>query len=91
MLARVVLTIAGTVACTQVGVNTNEILLGLSLVVRGAGLGAVTIPVMAAAYLELRADQVPHATTATRVAQQLGGAFGTATLAMIPAQRPPPG
>jgi hypothetical protein len=91
VLAGVVLTIAGTVACTQVGVNTNEILLGLSLVVRGAGLGAVTIPVMAAAYLELRADQVPHATTATRVAQQLGGAFGTATLAMIPAQRPPPG
>jgi len=83
VLAGVVLTIAGTVAYTQVGVNTNEILLGLSLVVRGAGLGAVTIPVMAAAYLGLRPDQVPHATTATRIAQQLGGAFGTAILAMI--------
>ena len=41
VLAGVVLTAAGTAAYTQVGVHTNEILLGLSLVVRGAGLGAV--------------------------------------------------
>ncbi len=83
VLAGVVLTAIGTIAYTQVGAHTSEILLGLSLVVRGAGLGAVTIPVMAAAYLGLRPDQVPHATTATRIAQQLGGAFGTAILAMI--------
>ncbi len=83
VLAGVVLTMAGTVAYTQVGVHTNEILLGLSLVVRGAGLGTVTIPVMAAAYLGLRPGQVPHATSITRIAQQLGGAFGTAILAMI--------
>ncbi len=83
VLAGVVLTMAGTVAYTQVGVRTNEILLGLSLVVRGAGLGAVTIPVMAAAYLGLRPEQIPHATSVTRIAQQLGGAFGTAILAMI--------
>ena len=83
VLAGVVLTMAGTVAYTQVGVDTNEILLGLSLVVRGAGLGAVTIPVMAAAYLGLRPEQIPHASSVTRIAQQLGGAFGTAVLAMI--------
>ena len=83
VLAGIVLTMAGTVAYTQVTVNTNEIVLGLSLVVRGAGLGAVTIPVFAAAYLGLRPGQVPDATTSTRIAQQLGGAFGTAILAMI--------
>jgi len=83
VLAGVALTMAGTVPYTQVGVDTNEILLGLSLVVRGAGLGAVTIPVMAAAYLGLQPGQVPHATSITRIAQQLGGAFGTAILAMI--------
>ena len=83
VLAGVLLTMAGTLAYTQVGVDTNEILLGLSLVVRGAGLGAVTIPVMAAVYLGLRPGQVSHATTVTRIAQQLGGAFGTAILAMI--------
>ena len=83
VLVGVLLTMAGTVAYTQVGVHTNEILLGLSLVVRGAGLGAVTIPVMAAAYLGLRPEQIPHASSVTRIAQQLGGAFGTAVLAMI--------
>jgi EmrB/QacA subfamily drug resistance transporter len=83
VLAGVVLTAVGTIAYTQVGVHTNEILLGLSLVVRGAGLGAVLIPVMATAYLGLAPNQVPHASTVTRIAQQIGGAFGTAILAMI--------
>lgn len=83
VIAGVLLTAIGTIAYTQVGVHTNEILLGLSLVVRGAGLGAVTIPVMAAAYLGLAPSQVPHATTVTRISQQIGGAFGTAILAMI--------
>jgi EmrB/QacA subfamily drug resistance transporter len=82
-LAGVALTAAGTIAYTQVGVHTSEILLGLSLVVRGAGLGAVTIPIMAAAYLGLARNQIPHASTVVRIAQQLGGAFGTAILAMI--------
>jgi len=83
VLVGVVLTAAGTIAYTQVGVHTNEMLLGLSLVVRGAGLGAVTIPVMATAYLGLTPHQVPHASTVTRISQQIGGAFGTAILAMI--------
>lgn len=83
VLAGIVLTMLGTVAYTQVTVHTNELLLGLSLVVRGAGLGAVTIPVFAAAYLGLRPNQVPDATVGTRIGQQLGGAFGTAILATI--------
>jgi EmrB/QacA subfamily drug resistance transporter len=83
VIVGVLLTLAGTIAYTQVGVHTNEILLGLSLVVRGAGLGAVTIPVMAAAYLGLAPGQVHNASTVTRISQQIGGAFGTAILAMI--------
>ena len=74
---------AGTLAYTQAGVNTNELLLGASLVLRGAGLGAVTIPVMAGAYLGLRSDQVAHASIATRITSQLGGAFGAAVFALI--------
>jgi EmrB/QacA subfamily drug resistance transporter len=83
VLVGVALTAAGTLVFTQVGVHTNELLLGLSLVVRGAGLGAITIPVMATAYLGLRPEQVPHASAVTRIALQIGGAFGTAILAMI--------
>jgi EmrB/QacA subfamily drug resistance transporter len=83
VLVGFLLTMAGTLAYTQAGVNTNELLLGASLVVRGAGLGAVTIPVMAAAYLGLKPGQVPHASIATRITQQLGGAFGAAVFALI--------
>jgi EmrB/QacA subfamily drug resistance transporter len=83
VLAGFLLTIAGTLAYTQAGVNTNELLLGASLVLRGAGLGAVTIPIMAAAYLGLRSDQVAHASIATRITMQIGGAFGAAVFALI--------
>jgi len=43
----------------------------------------VTIPIMAAAYLGLRSDQVAHASIATRITMQLGGAFGAAVFALI--------
>jgi hypothetical protein len=67
-------------------------------VARGFGLGAVTIPVMAAAYVGLDKPQVAHASVLTRTTQQIGGSFGTAVLAvvlevpwrLIPAT-PPPG
>jgi hypothetical protein len=38
---------------------------------------------MAAAYLGLAPSQVHNASTVTRISQQIGGAFGTAILAMI--------
>jgi hypothetical protein len=38
---------------------------------------------MAAAYLGLKPNQVPHASIATRITSQLGGAFGAAVIAMI--------
>ncbi|CCH76095.1 Drug resistance transporter, EmrB/QacA subfamily [Nostocoides japonicum T1-X7] len=53
------------------------------LLVRGVGLGAVVIPVMSVAFIGLDRGEVPHASIITRLAQQLGGAFGTAILAVI--------
>ena len=83
VLAGFVLTLAGSVVYTQVGAHTNEAVLVLSLIVRGTGLGAITIPVMASVYRGLRADQVPHASSATRIMQQVGGSFGAAVLGMV--------
>jgi len=54
-----------------------------ALTVRGFGLSVVTIPVMAVAFVGLERSQVPHASILTRIAQQLGGSFGTAVLAVI--------
>ena len=53
------------------------------LVVRGLAVGAVFIPLMTGAYLGLERSEVPDASIVTRIAQQLGGSFGVAVLAVI--------
>jgi EmrB/QacA subfamily drug resistance transporter len=72
-----------TVPFARAGNATGEWWLTAVLVVRGLGLGAVTIPVMAAAYHGLERTEVPHASILTRTAQQIGGSFGTAVLAVV--------
>ncbi|CAN5302955.1 MDR family MFS transporter [soil metagenome] len=63
--------------------TTNDVLLMAALLVRGFGLGAVTIPLMSVAFLGLERADVPHASTITRIATQVGGSFGVAVLAVI--------
>src|SRR3984885_9239356 len=63
--------------------KTSAWLLGFWLLLRGVGLGTVTIPVMAVAYLGLDKAEIAHASVLTRTAQQLGGSFGTAVPAVI--------
>jgi EmrB/QacA subfamily drug resistance transporter len=63
--------------------TTSEVLLMAALLVRGFGLGAVTIPLMSVAFLGLERADVPHASTITRIATQVGGSFGVAVLAVI--------
>jgi EmrB/QacA subfamily drug resistance transporter len=63
--------------------KTSSWLLALWLLVRGIGLGAVLIAVTAVGYLGLDRAQIPHASVLTRTAQQIGGSFGTAVLAVV--------
>jgi EmrB/QacA subfamily drug resistance transporter len=72
-----------TVPFALAGPHTAEWQLGVWMVVRGFGLGAVTMPVMVAGYVGLAKDQIPHSSVLTRTAQQIGGSFGTAVLAVI--------
>jgi MFS family permease len=74
---------AATVPFAFTGASTSSWLLALYLVIRGFGLGAVTIPVMAAAFLGLDKEQIAHSSVVTRMVQQIGGSFGTAVLAVI--------
>ena len=74
---------AATVPFAMAGPHTNAWLLALWMVVRGFGLGAVTMPVMVAGYIGLDKQQIPHSSVLTRTAQQIGGSFGTAVLAVI--------
>ncbi|MBX6384741.1 MAG: multidrug efflux MFS transporter [Microbispora sp.] len=78
-----VITALGTLPFAWAGPDTATWWLVAALVVRGIGLGAVTIPVMSSAYEGLARDEVPHASVITRTAQQIGGSFGTAVLAVV--------
>jgi EmrB/QacA subfamily drug resistance transporter len=83
VLAGVVLAAAGTVPFAPAGPHTSYWLLGAALVVRGAGLGTATIAVMAGAFTGLRREQVPDASSATRIVQFVGGSFGAAVLVAL--------
>jgi EmrB/QacA subfamily drug resistance transporter len=74
---------AGTLAFTQSGSLAWAGLLGLSLVLRGGGLSMVNVAISVIAYDGLSHDDIPQASGAIRLLQQLGGAFGVAVLAYV--------
>jgi EmrB/QacA subfamily drug resistance transporter len=74
---------AATVPFAFAGPHTNDWPLALCLAIRGFGLGAVMIPLMAVAFLGLGKEEIAHASVLTRMVQQIGGSFGTAVLAVI--------
>ncbi|MGH3151999.1 MAG: MDR family MFS transporter [Streptosporangiaceae bacterium] len=78
-----VIVAAATVPFAFAGPHTSSWLLALWMIIRGFGLGAVTMPLMVAAYVGLDKEQIPHSSVLTRTAQQIGGSFGTAVLAVI--------
>ncbi|KAB2371671.1 MDR family MFS transporter [Actinomadura montaniterrae] len=79
----IVLTLAGTVAFTQLGADPAGWLLTLSLVVRGAGLGVVMAPGMATVYAAVRPDETARAAGAVNTLNRVGGSLGTAVLAVV--------
>lgn len=82
-LLGVLVTAAATVPFALADSGTPTWWLSISLFVRGLGLGAVIIPVMAVIYNGLVGEGVAHTSVLTRVAQQVGGSFGTALLAVV--------
>jgi EmrB/QacA subfamily drug resistance transporter len=75
--------VAGTIAYTQLGAHTSYALLAGSLFVRGVGFGFVMMPAMAAAYQDLSRERVPRASTAINIVQRVGGSIGTALVAVV--------
>lgn len=81
VLAGFLVVLAGTVPFVGATQETSLGVLSVVLLIRGIGLGAVTVPLMALAFEGLVRDEVPHASVISRLGQQLGGSFGTAVLA----------
>jgi EmrB/QacA subfamily drug resistance transporter len=86
-LAGIALAAVGTVPFALAGPHTSVVLLAAALVVRGAGLGAATIAPMAGAFQGLPKADLPHASSAIRITQQVGGSFGAAVLVVILARQ----
>jgi len=82
-LAGFAIVAAATVPFALARPHTSQWQLAVWMVIRGFGLGAVTMPVIVAGYIGLDKQQIPHSSVLTRTAQQIGGAFGTAVLAVI--------
>ncbi len=73
----------GTLPFAFADAHTSAWVLMAALFVRGIGLGTVTVPLMALGFRGLARHEVPDASIVTRIAQQVGGSFGTAVLAAI--------
>lgn len=76
-------TALGTLPFAFSNPETNIILLSVALLIRGGGLGGIFIYLMNSAYVGLRREQVPHATTIIKISQTVGGAFGSAVIATL--------
>jgi EmrB/QacA subfamily drug resistance transporter len=72
-----------TLPLAFVGASTSVLLISLTLFVRGFSIGLSFMPAMTAAYASLRRDQISDATPQMNVLQRVGGAIGTAILAVV--------
>jgi EmrB/QacA subfamily drug resistance transporter len=73
----------GTIPLAFVGTGTSILTISLVLLLRGVGIGLAFVPAMSAAFAALRPEQLSDATPQLNVLQRIGGAIGTAVLAVV--------
>ncbi|MCL2735925.1 MAG: multidrug efflux MFS transporter [Propionibacteriaceae bacterium] len=83
VLPSIAITLLGTAPFVFFTVDTSSWWVWLVLIVRGAGVGGFTVPLMADCFTGLTKQQVPVASVATRIVQNVGAAFGSAVLATV--------
>jgi EmrB/QacA subfamily drug resistance transporter len=72
-----------TIPLAFIGATTSIVAISAVLLVRGVGIGFSFMPAMTAAFASLRPDQLSDATPQLNVLQRIGGAIGTAVLAVV--------
>jgi EmrB/QacA subfamily drug resistance transporter len=83
ILVGIALSMAGTLAYTQVGQAPGELLLSAALFVRGMGLGGAMSPMITAVFQSVEPHQMPQAAGINNVVHRIGGSLGTATLVIV--------
>jgi len=81
--AGVLILCVSTLPLCFIGTDTSILLISLVLLVRGIGIGLAFVPAMSVAFAAMRPDQLSDATPQLNVVQRLGGAIGTAVLAVV--------
>jgi EmrB/QacA subfamily drug resistance transporter len=82
-LAGVSILSLSTIPLALIGAHTSIVLLSLVLVVRGVSIGMSFMPAMTAAFAAMRPEQLSDATPQLNVLMRVGGAIGTAILAVV--------
>jgi EmrB/QacA subfamily drug resistance transporter len=82
-LVGVTLLCLSTIPFTMVSESTSIVAISLVLVVRGLSIGLCFMPAMTAAFASMRPEQVSDATPQINALQRIGGAVGTAVLAVV--------
>jgi MFS family permease len=82
-LAGVLVLAGSTVPLAFVGVHSSIVEISLVLLLRGVGIGLAFVPAMSVAFASMRPDQLSDATPQLNSVQRLGGALGTAVLAVV--------
>lgn len=82
-LAGLALAAAGDLVYVGVGTSTSYTLLGAAQFCSGLGVGAVLVPVMTASMRGLAHREIPRASVAVRIFQQIGASFGGAVLLIV--------
>jgi EmrB/QacA subfamily drug resistance transporter len=73
----------GTIPLALVGSGTSILSISLVLALRGVGIGLSFMPAMTAAFASLKPEQLSDATPQLNALQRVGGAIGTAVLAVV--------
>jgi EmrB/QacA subfamily drug resistance transporter len=72
-----------TIPLAFIGASTSIAAISVVLLLRGLGIGFSFMPAMTTAFASLRPDQLSDATPQLNVLQRIGGAIGTAVLAVV--------
>jgi EmrB/QacA subfamily drug resistance transporter len=78
----VLLLIVAVLGLTRLEAGTDQWTVAALAALAGAGFGAILVPAQVGVYSGLPGTAIPHATSAARVFQQLGGSFGVTILAV---------
>ncbi|MFC5183064.1 DHA2 family efflux MFS transporter permease subunit [Actinomadura harenae] len=82
-VAGAVLTGAGGLLLTRLDAATGTVTIGVAQALYGAGVGALLVTILTAGMRGVAPEAIPRASTALRILQQLGGAFGSALLFVV--------